>query len=96
MRRTEPLRIDEIIRRMVEATGMRPDLMRHSVESMWPRVVGPHIAAYTGRIFVSGRTLNVYITSAALKEELGYARADLVDKLNEAVGENVIDNIVIR
>lgn len=96
MKRSEPLRIDEILRRMVEATGLRPDLMRHTVESLWPRIVGPHIAAYTGRIFVSGRTLNVYITSAALKEELGYARADLVDKLNEAVGESVIDDIIIR
>lgn len=96
MKRSEPLRIDEILRRMVEATGLRPDLMRHTVESLWPRIVGPHIAAYTGRIFVSGRTLNVYITSAALKEELGYARTDLVDKLNEAVGESVIDDIIIR
>ena len=96
MKRTEPLHISEILRRMVAATGLRPDLMRHSIESMWPRIVGPNIAAYTGRIFVSGRTLNVYITSAALKEELGYARADLVDKLNEAVGESVIDDIIIK
>ena len=93
MKRTEPLRLDEIIRRMIDATGMRPEFSRRSVESMWPDVVGPHIASYTGRIYVEGRLLHVYIVSAPLKEELGYARENLVERLNQAVGADVIDDI---
>ena len=96
MKRTEPLRIDEILRRMIDATGMRPEFSRRSVESMWPAVVGQHIASYAGRIYVQARTLHVHITSAALKEELGYSRPQLVEKLNEAVGTNVIDNITLH
>ena len=74
MKRTEPLRIDEVIRRMIDATGMRPDYTRHSAESAWPAIVGPHIAAYTGRLYVKDRVMHVYITSAPLREELGFAR----------------------
>lgn len=96
MKRTEPLRIDEIIRRMIDATGMRPEYSRRSVESLWPSIVGPSIAGYTGRIFVQGRILHVYITSAPLKEELGYARQTLIDKLNDAVGSEVIDRIIFH
>lgn len=96
MKRHEPLRIDAIIRQMIEATGMRPEFRRHSVESAWPRVVGKNIAMYTGRIYAKDRTLHVYITSAPLKEELSYARDRLVELLNEAVGEEVIDSIILH
>lgn len=96
MKRTEPLRLDAIIERMIDATGLRPDLGRHTIESAWPRIVGRHIADYTGRLYVDGTKLHVYITSAALKEELGYARAQLVDRLNEAAGADVIDDILIH
>ncbi len=96
MKRSEPLRLDEILRRMIDATGMRPELGRRTVESEWPRVVGPHIAAYTGRLYVQGTTLHAYITSAPLKEELGYAKEQLVEKLNAAAGAEVIDNIIFH
>lgn len=66
------------------------------MESVWPQVVGKDIALYTGRIFVRDTTLHVYITSAPLKEELGYARDLLVKRLNEAVGAEVIDSIIIH
>lgn len=96
MKRVEPLRLGEIIQQMIDATGMRPALQRHTVESMWEPTVGKHIASYTGRIYVEGRALHVYIVSAPLKEELGYVREKLVEKLNEAVGESVIDTIIIH
>lgn len=96
MKRTEPLLINQIIRQMIEDTGLRPAFQRHSVESVWPQVVGKDIALYTGRIFVRDTTLHVYITSAPLKEELGYARDLLVKRLNEAVGAEVIDSIIIH
>ncbi|MDE6611025.1 MAG: DUF721 domain-containing protein [Muribaculaceae bacterium] len=96
MKRSEPLRLDQVIQRMIDATGMRPDFGRHSIEAMWPVVVGRHIAAYTTQAYVRERTLHVHITSASLKEELGYARAQLVDNLNNAVGEDIIDDIIIH
>ncbi len=96
MKRREPQSIGDIIHRMIDAAGMRPDLDRHTAEAMWPRVAGPSIASYTGRLYIKGRTMHVYITSAPLKEELGYARAQLVEKINLAVGKEVIDDIIFH
>ncbi len=96
MKRRQPLLINQILRQMIEATGMRPQLERHTIESMWPAVVGQQIASYTNRLYVKDSTLHVYIVSAPLKEELSYARDRLVEKLNEAVGKHVIDAVVIH
>ena len=40
MKRSEPMRIGEVITQMIEATGLRPELNRRSIESAWPTVVG--------------------------------------------------------
>lgn len=87
------MRLDAIIKQMIDATGLRPEYERRAVESLWPDVVGKHIASYTGRIYVKDRTLNVQIISASLKEELSYLRELLMRQLNEAAGADVISSI---
>ena len=87
------MRLDAIIKQMIDATGLRPEYNRRTVESLWPEVAGKHIASYTGRIYVKARTLNVQIISASLKEELSFLRELLVRQLNEAAGADVISSI---
>lgn len=96
MKRTEPIRLDALIRKMIDATGLRDDYRRHSAETAWSAVMGPGVASYTSRIYTQGRTLHVYLDSAALKEELGYVKAAIVDRINAAVDDSAIDNIVIH
>lgn len=96
MKRTEPLQIGQIIQNMIDATGLRPELERRTAVNIWPDVVGKHLASYTGRIYVKEDVLHVHISSAVIKEELGYAREQLVDKINQAVGEDVIKQIILH
>ncbi|MDE5629718.1 MAG: DUF721 domain-containing protein [Muribaculaceae bacterium] len=96
MKRVEPLRLGEVIDQMIKATGLRPQMDRCNVESMWPRIAGKHIAAYTRRVQLDGRMLHVWLTSAALKEELGYIRELLAEQINKAAGSDAVDNIIIH
>lgn len=96
MIRKEPKLLGAIIDDMFARTGIMPQYKRQSLAAAWTQVVGPNIAAYTQRAVVADSTLHVYITSPALKEELGYAREALVPRLNSAVGDEIITNIVIH
>lgn len=96
MKRTDPVLFDDVFNEMIEATGMREKLQQHSIEAVWPRVVGDHINSFTGRRFVKDRVFHVYIVSAPLKEQLSYMRDALVKSLNEAAGADVIDAVVIH
>ena len=40
--------------------------------------------------------MHVYITSAVLKNELSFCRASLVEKINKAVGSDVLTEIVFH
>lgn len=96
MKKTYPRAIGDIISDMIDRTGLRPDMRRHTAEMLWPQIVGRHIASYTRSVRMENNTLHVWLTSAALKEELGYARENLRDRLNEALGEELVLNIAIH
>ncbi len=96
MIRKEPKHLGAIIDDMFARTGIMPEFRRQSAAAAWAAVVGSNIAAYTRNATVRDRTLHVTIGSPALKEELGYVREVLVGRINDAVGDDVISNIVIH
>ncbi len=96
MNRPEPKPIGQIISEMITRLGMTEELRRHNAAALWPQIVGPAIASYTARVVVHDTTMHVYLTSASLKEQMGYARDNLLRRINEALGEEFITNIAIH
>lgn len=97
MKRSTPLQLNEIIQRMIDDTGMRNSYERRTVESLWPQIVGQSIAQYTRRVWLDEQgVFHVEIRSAALKEELGYMRENLVNHLNTAYGAEKVKAVVIH
>lgn len=62
----------------------------------WESVVGNMIARHTTDLSIHKKTLFVYLDSAALRHELSFARGQIIQNLNQAVGKEVIDEIVFR
>lgn len=93
MKRREAKSVADIITESLEAVGMTDSFNRQRLCSLWPEVVGAGINRLTTRRFIDGGTLHVYITSAALKNELQFNRQQLVEALNKAVGAQVIADI---
>lgn len=96
MKRTEPLLLGAILDDMIRRVSADPATRRSYLQSLWPQIAGPHVAAYTSRVSLEGRLLHVYVNSASLKEQLGYMRESLTAEFNTAAGESVIDNILIH
>ena len=64
--------------------------MEVQVEEAWPRVMGDIVNKLTRSVEVKDGMLFVRVNSAALKTQLFENRFELVRKLNEAVGAEVI------
>ena len=63
--------------------------------SLWPEIMGPTVARLTRSVEVENGVLILHISSAALKAQLFENRFELVAKLNEAVGGNVLRDCLI-
>ena len=61
----------------------------------WKTVLGPSVSRFTDNLFIKKRTLYVQLTSSVLKSELMMCREQLIIKLNNLAGRNVIDSITL-
>jgi len=62
----------------------------------WKDVVGKMIASHTMDLYVQRKVLFVKLDSDALRNELAYSKSLLIEKLNDAAGRQIIQDIVFR
>lgn len=88
--------LKKVIDDMLEAYQLKSKINEVKIVNEWQNAVGEMIAKNTDKLFVKRRKLYVYLTSAPIKNELVYARHEILKRLNEAVGEEVIDEIIVK
>lgn len=96
MKRSNALPIGDIVRRFLREEGIESPLNEFRLIQAWESVLGKTISNYTGQLFIRNQTLHVHLTSPALRQDLQMMRKQLVKRLNEAVGAQVIVDIVFR
>jgi len=63
---------------------------------LWAQVVGDFVAKQTTKINAKNGVLTVTIPNAALRFEVMNSRSQIIAKINESIGEEVIKGIIIR
>ena len=58
--------------------------------------MGKTIAKYTDKIEIINNTLFIRTSVGPLKNELMFQKQQIIDRVNETFGENVISNVVIQ
>ena len=66
------------------------------IEDVWEEIMGKTIAKYTEKIQIQGKTLYISTSMAPLKQELLYQKENIIKRVNEKLGEDVIMDVVIR
>ena len=84
------MNITEAIVGFLRESGLEQSVLEVQMEELWPSVMGDTVAKLTRSVEVKDGMLIVHVNSAALKTQLFENRFELVRKLNEAVGAEVI------
>ncbi len=95
-RSRKPQRLGDVLEEVIEEMGIRRRLDQARVVEAWTAVAGPKIGGMTNSTWVKGATLYVKISSAAWRHELHLRRRAWRDRLNEELGQELIDEIVFR
>lgn len=96
MKRTEAMKVGDIITKLLKEDNIDRQFDEQKVVYLWPEIVGSGINRYTVSRYVRNGVLYLHLSSAALRNELMMSRTALIKRLNEAVGSEVIHDIVIR
>ena len=85
--------VGELILRNLHIQGLETPLLQKRLMDAWPVVMGPMVSQYTGNVVIRNQTLYVHLTNPALRADLSMNRTELVKKLNDYVGSQVIAEI---
>jgi len=75
--------------------GLADKLAEVRLLDSWKNVLGSSVSRFTEHLFIKKRTLYVRLSSSVLKSELMMCREQLILKLNDQAGRNVIDSITL-
>lgn len=95
-RKKENLSIGEVLQEFVTHNKLQKGLDKVSVKDVWLSEMGPAIAKYTTAIKLDRNTLYVALSSSVLREELSYGKEKIITNLNEKLGKELIQKLVLK
>lgn len=66
------------------------------VEELWETMMGKTVAKYTDKIHIIGSTLYISTSVAPLRNELLYQKDIILQRVNDALGEKTVKEVVIK
>ncbi|GAC1418945.1 MAG: hypothetical protein NVS1B13_23080 [Flavisolibacter sp.] len=88
--------IGDAIKQYLNQSYLKGSIQALQVEDIWESIMGKTIARYTEKIKIINRTLFITTHVAPLKQELSFQKEKIKIRVNEALGEKVIDDIIIQ
>ncbi|MDQ1330812.1 MAG: hypothetical protein QG578_1077 [Thermodesulfobacteriota bacterium] len=88
--------IGNILYDVLGAFRKDPDLELTGIFSLWDEVVGAAVAKNASPAGFKGKILLVNVVSSVWIQELQYHRKDIIRKLNEALGKELVCDIKFK
>lgn len=88
--------LGSVIREFLKAYRIEGKVNEARLINSWEKIVGQVIAKHTVNLRIQNRKLFVEVDSAALRNELTYAREKIKKTLNQEAGEQMIDEVIFR
>lgn len=88
--------ISNVLGDFIKSNRLQEGLDKVSVNDAWKKVMGKAILNYTTLVQLEGDTLYVQLSSSVLREELSYGRKKIIKMINEELGKDLVENLVLR
>lgn len=88
--------IGDAIKGFVNKSQLRNGIRALQIEEIWEQLMGKTIAKYTDKIQIIQQKLFIHTAVGPLKNELLYQKQQIIDRVNEAFGETVINEVIIH
>ena len=96
MKRTNTQILSEVLSDFLRENPLVAEkLAENRLVNAWEKTLGKATSRYTEELYIRKKTLYVRLSSAVLRNELSLCRSDLIAKLNNEAGMEVITQIVL-
>lgn len=95
-RLNDNLKLSDVLKEFVETNNLQEGLNKVDVKEAWESLMGNGVNNYTTNVTLKNKTLYITLSSSVLREELSYGTGKIINMLNEALGKNLIEKLVLR
>ena len=88
--------MQDALKQFLKQSRLKSGIQALQIEEVWEQIMGKTIAQYTDKIQIIQQTLFITTSVAPLKNELLYQKDKIIERVNEALGEKVIKEVVIK
>ena len=88
--------MQDAIQQFLKKSRLKGEIQALQINDVWEQIMGKTIAKYTDSIQIVNHTLFISTSVGPLKNELLYQKEKIIERVNEALGEKVINEVVIR
>jgi hypothetical protein len=88
--------LNDALKKFLSQSRLKGSIQALQIEEIWEQIMGKTVARYTDKIRIHGQTLYIDTAIAPLRQELLFQKDRIVQLVNEALGEHVIREVVIK
>jgi len=88
--------LGDALKKFLSQSKLKGSVQALQIEEVWGQIMGKTVARYTDKIRIHGQTLYIDTAIAPLRQELLYQKDRIVQLVNEALGEQVVREVVIK
>lgn len=94
MRKANDKTLKEAIEQMLNVYKLKRKYDETGIVASWPDLVGKYVANRTRELFVRDKKLFLRIESSVIKNELMMIRSQIITKINEEAGTQLVEDLV--
>jgi predicted nucleic acid-binding Zn ribbon protein len=88
--------VGDILKEIIKTHKLQAGIDQIAVTDAWKNTMGNGVQRYTKQVSLKGKTLYVQLDSSVLREELSHNSSKIIKVINEALGKELISEIVLR
>ena len=88
--------IKEAMQEFLKGSRIKGGIQAMQIEDVWEEIMGKTIARYTDKLQIIGDKLIISTSVAPLKNELKYQKEKIKQRVNEALQQKVINEVIVQ
>ncbi len=88
--------IGEALKQFLESSRIKGGIQALQIKDVWEQIMGKTVARYTDKIQIIGDKLIITTNVGPLKNELIYQKEKIKQRVNEALGQKVVNEVIIQ
>jgi predicted nucleic acid-binding Zn ribbon protein len=87
--------VGDAIKSLLKQYHLKPKFDEANLVASWERLVGKPVARHTKRIYIRNKVLFIELDSPSMKSDLSFHKNQLLKRMEEEFGKDVLKEIVL-